>query len=58
MAINTTETVKAKIIFDREAQSKGVSIKGSFTDNGVSNYESFMDLLFSKGLLLNHFSVI
>ena len=37
VAINATETVKAKLTFDREAQSQGVVIKGYHTDNGVFN---------------------
>ena len=35
--INTTETVKAKLTFEREAQSQGVVIKGYHTDNGILN---------------------
>ena len=33
--INATENIKAKRIFDREARSKGVVIKGYHTDNGI-----------------------
>ena len=37
VAINATETVKAKLNFEREAQSQGVVIKGYHTDNGILN---------------------
>ena len=37
VAINTTETVKEKLTFEREAQSQGVVIKGYHTDNGIFN---------------------
>ena len=35
--INANETVKAKITFEREAQSRGVVIKGYYTNNSISN---------------------
>ena len=37
VAINATENVKAKLTFEREAQSQGVLIKGYHTDNGIFN---------------------
>ena len=37
VAINTTETVKAKLKFEREAQSKGVEIMKYYTNNGIFN---------------------
>ena len=37
MSIIATETVKAKLTFEREDQSQGVLIKGYHTDNGVFN---------------------
>ena len=37
VAINATETFKAKITFNSEAQSQGVVIKGYHTDNGIFN---------------------
>ena len=37
VAINATETFKAKLTFEREAQSYGVVIKGYHTDNGIFN---------------------
>ena len=37
VAINNTETSKAKLTFEREAQSQGVVIKGYHTDNGIFN---------------------
>ena len=42
VAINATETVKAKINFEREAQSQGLVIKGYQTDNGIFNASEFM----------------
>ena len=35
--INATETVKAKLTFERESQIQGVVIKGYHTDNGIFN---------------------
>ena len=46
VAINDTETVKAKLIFERGSQIQGVVIKGYHTDNGIFNASEFM-----KGLL-------
>ena len=46
--INTTETVKAKITFEREDQSHGVVIKGYHTDNGIFNDSEFMEELLKK----------
>ena len=40
--INATETVKAKLTFEREAQSQGVVIKGYHTDNGIFNSSECM----------------
>ena len=37
VAINATEAVKAKLTFEREAQSQGLVIKGYHTDNGIFN---------------------
>ena len=37
LVINVNETSKAKITFEREAQSQGVVIKGYHNDNGISN---------------------
>ena len=48
VAINATETVKAKLTFEREAQSQGVVIKGYHTDNGIFNYSEFMEELLKK----------
>ena len=48
VAINATENVKAKLIFEREAQSQGVVIKGYHTDNGILNSSEFMEELFKK----------
>ena len=42
VAINATETVKAKLTFEREAQSQVVVIKGYHTDNGIFNSSEFM----------------
>ena len=46
--INSTETVKAKLTFEREAQSQGVVIKGYHTDNEIFNTSEFMDYLLKK----------
>ena len=35
--INATETVKAKLTFEREYQSQVLVIKGYHTDNGIFN---------------------
>ena len=45
VAINATETVKAKLNFEREAQSQGVVIKGYHTDNGIFNASKLMEEL-------------
>ena len=37
MAINATETVKAKLTFEREAQNQVLVINGYHTDNGIFN---------------------
>ena len=48
--INATETVKAKLSFEREDQSQGVVImvKGYHTDNGIFNSSEFMEELLKK----------
>ena len=38
MAMNSTETVKAKPTFEMEAKIQGVEIKGYHTDNVIFNY--------------------
>ena len=43
VAINSTETFKSKLTFEREAQSQGVAIKGYHTDNGIFNASECMD---------------
>ena len=48
VAINSTENVKAKLIFEREAQSQGVVIKGYHTYNGIFNASEFMEELLKK----------
>ena len=42
VAINSTKNVKAKLTFEREAQSQRVVIKGYHTDNGIFNASDFM----------------
>ena len=44
-AINATETVKAKLTFEREDQSQRVLIKGYHTDNMIFNYSEFIEEL-------------
>ena len=41
VAINSTETVKEKLTFEMEDQSRGVAIKGYHTDNGIFNASEF-----------------
>ena len=48
VAINATETVKARLTFEREAQSQGVVIKGYHTDNGIFNASEFMEELLKQ----------
>ena len=48
MAIKSTENVKSKLTFEREAQSQGVLIKGYNTDNGIFNASEFMEKLLNK----------
>ena len=48
VAINDTETFKAKLTFDREDQIQGVVIKGYHTDNGIFNASEFTDDLLKK----------
>ena len=48
MALNYTETAKAKLNFERESQSQGAVIMGYHTDNGVSNVSKFMEELFKN----------
>ena len=48
LAINTTETVKAKLNFEREYQSHGVVINEYHTDNGIFNASEFMEGLLKK----------
>ena len=48
VAINNTESVKAKLTFEREAQSQGVVIKVYHTDNGIFNASSFMKNLLKQ----------
>ena len=48
VAINATETVKAKLTFEREAQSQRVVIKVYHTDNGIFNSSDFMEELLKK----------
>ena len=53
VAINATETVKAKLTFERESQSQGVVIKVYHTDNGIFNSSEFMEDLFKKQQKIN-----
>ena len=48
VAINATETVQAKLTFEREDQSQGVVIKGYHTDNGIFNASDFIKELLKK----------
>ena len=46
--VNSTETAKAKLTFEREAQIQGVVIKGYHTDNVIFNASDFMEELLKK----------
>ena len=46
--INSTETVKAKLTFEREVQIQGMVIRGYNTDNGLFNVSDFMNDLLKK----------
>ena len=48
MAINATETYKAKLTLEREAQIQGVVIKGYHIDNGIFDASKFMEELLKK----------
>ena len=48
VAINATETIKAKITLEREYQSQGVIIKGYHTGNGIFNTSEFLEELFGE----------
>ena len=48
VAINATETIKAKPNFGRETQSQVVVIKGYHTDNGIFNASDFMEGMLEK----------
>ena len=48
VAIKATETVKAKLIFEREDKSQGVMINIYHTENGIFNTSKFMEELLKK----------
>ena len=48
VAINSTETVKEKLTFEREIQSQEVVIKRYHTDNGIFNSSEFIEELSKK----------
>ena len=48
LAINATETIKAKLTFERKDQSQGVMIYVYHTDNGIFNTSNFMEDLVKK----------
>ena len=50
VAINATETIKAKLTFEREDKSKGVMINEYHTD--IFNTSNFMEELLKKQLKL------
>ena len=53
VAINSTETIKEKIISERDDQSQVVVIKGCQTDNGIFNVSYSME-----GLLKNQKNIM
>ena len=48
VSINSTETVKAKLTFDREDKNQGVMINIYHTDNEIFNTSKFMEELLKK----------
>ena len=46
VAINAIETIKAKLIYERKAQSQGVVIQGYHTSNGIFNASEFIEEMF------------
>ena len=46
--INSTETLKSKLIFYKEAQIKGVKMDGYQTYNGIFSASYFMEELLNK----------
>ena len=48
LAINATETVKAKPTFEREDQNQGVMINIYHTENGIFNTSKFMEDMLKK----------
>ena len=48
VALNATETIKAKSPLRREAKSQGVVIKRYHTDNGIFNASEFMEELLNN----------
>ena len=46
--IKDTETVKAKLTFDREAQRQGVVVKGYHTDNRIFIASEFIEKMLNK----------
>ena len=53
VAINSTETAKAKLTLEREIQSQEVVIKRYHTDNGIFNSSEFMEELLKKQQEIN-----
>ena len=48
VAINATETIKAKLTFEREDKSQGLMINVYNTDNGIINTSKFMEDMLKK----------
>ena len=48
VAINTTETIKAKLTFEREYKSQWVMINVYHTDNGIFNTSKIMEEMLKK----------
>ena len=51
--MHANETVKSKLTFEREAQIKGVAIKGYYNDNGIFNASDFMEDLSKKDQMIS-----
>ena len=48
VALNTLETIRGKLTFDRVAHQYGVVVKTYHTENGIFNAEEFMRYLFKS----------
>ena len=57
VGLTGTETVQAKLQFEREAAAVGIHVKEYCTDNGIKNSEEFPTELILKGKAIYHSDV-